>query len=107
MGMRALLGITLLFRGWQGAFCQPSASRFSITGIVLDPSNAAVAGAKVALRGSAASEQQSATADAGGAFRFEGVSPGSYEIQVEHEGLKPATVRLRIGSRAPGPLRIT
>ena len=35
------------------------------------------------------------------------VTPGSYEIQVEHEGFKPATARLRIGSRAPAPLKIT
>src|SRR5712692_1842638 len=95
--MRTLLGIILLFSGGENALCQ-------LTGIVLDPSNAGVSGAKVALKGV---EQQTTTADAGGAFRFEAAPPGSYEIQVEHEGFKPATVRLRIGSRPPAPLKIT
>jgi hypothetical protein len=104
--MRALLGMSLLFGACQAALCQPPAPGFPLTGIVLDPSNAGVSGAKVALKGSGAGEQQTTAADAAGGFRFEAVLPGSYEIQVQHEGFKPATVRLRIGSRAPAPLKI-
>ena len=104
--LRILFAIVLLF-GAEEALPQPSSPAFPITGIVFDPSHASVPRAKVAFRRAGASEQQTTTADAGGAFRFEAVAPGRYEIQVEHEGFKPATVRLTIGSRPPGPLEIT
>ena len=105
--LRILFAIVLLFGAAEEALPQPSSPAFPITGIVFDPSHASVPRAKVAFRRAGASEQQTTTADAGGAFRFEAVAPGRYEIQVEHEGFKPATVRLTIGSRPPGPLEIT
>src|SRR5438034_10944691 len=105
--LRILFAIVLLFGAGEEALSQPSSPAFPITGIVLDPSHASVPGAKVAFRRAGASEQQTTTADAGGAFRFEALAPGRYEIQVEHDGFKPATVRLTIGSRPPGPLEIT
>ena len=37
---------------------------------------------------------------------LDGVQPGSYEITVEHEGLKSATARVRVGARPPPPLVI-
>lgn len=51
--------------------------------------------------------EQATTTDASGAFRFEKVLPGSYEVQVHHEGFKTATSRFRIGSRPPAPLKIS
>src|SRR5438552_2699070 len=47
----------------------PSTS-FSISGVVLDPSNAPIAGAKVVLSGRKADNQPSTSTDAGGGFRF-------------------------------------
>ena len=75
----------------------------SITGVVLDPADAGVAGAKITLRQSGAA---STTTSAGptGAFRLEGIPPGSYEITVEHEGFKPAALKVRAGSRTLSPL---
>jgi hypothetical protein len=84
---------------------QDSSLRTSLGGVVLDPTDAGVAGAKITLRQSGAAPT-TATADAMGAFRFDSVQPGSYEIAVEHEGFKPATSKVRIGSRPASPLVI-
>ncbi len=84
---------------------QDSPLRTSLAGVVLDPTDAGVAGAKITLRQSGAAPT-TATADAIGAFRFDSVQPGSYEIAVEHEGFKPAASKLRIGSRPASPLVI-
>src|SRR5437667_2005775 len=104
--LRILFAIVLLFGAAEKALSQPSSPAFPITGIVLDPSHASVPGTKVVLRIAGASEQQTTTADAGGAFRFEAIPPGKYEIQAEHEGFKPATLRLTVGPRPPGPIEI-
>src|SRR5258706_12354421 len=77
---------------------QDSPLRTSLAGVVLDPTEAGVSGAKITLKQSGAAPT-TASADATGAFRFDAVQPGSYEIVVEHEGCKPATSKLRIGSR--------
>src|SRR5437773_11338377 len=84
--LRILFAIVLLFGAAEKALSQPSSPVFPITGIVLDPSHASVSRAKVVLRRTGASEQQTTRADGGRAFRFEAVAPGRYEIEVEHEG---------------------
>ncbi len=80
---------------------------YSQTGFVQDPSNAGVEGATLTLKRSDGSGQQTNRTDALGAFRFERLAIGAYELQVEKAGFKTQTSRLRIGSRAPSPIRIT
>ena len=58
------------------------------------------------LKRAEGSEEQSGSADATGKFRFGRVPPGNYEIQVQHEGFKLATLRIKVGSRAPAPVTI-
>src|SRR5579863_2163094 len=82
------------------------ASGVSVTGTVLDPRQAGVFGAKVTLKLADGTEVQSATADSVGAFRFEGVPPGNYDVQIEQQGFKPSISRVRIVNQAPRPLRI-
>lgn len=84
----------------RGAVAQDPAPGWPVTGVVLDPTGAGVAKAKVTLQGAAAGAI-SVPANDTGMFRFENVRPGTYEITTEHAGFKPATVRLRIGPRAP------
>ena len=74
----------------------------SITGTVVDPHQAGVLGAKVTLQRVDGPEVQSASADSIGAFRFEGVPTGNYEVRVQQEGFKPSVSRVRIGNRLPG-----
>ena len=84
---------------------QDTAPKSSITGVVLDPTDAGVAAAKITLTQSGSAPAM-ARADATGAFRFDGVQAGNYEITVEHEGFKPASSKVRVGSRPPSSLLI-
>jgi hypothetical protein len=77
-----------------------------VTGTVVDPHQAGVLGAKVRLQRADGAEVQSVSADSIGAFRFEGVAPGSYDVRVEQEGFKPSVSRVRVGNQAPRPLNI-
>ena len=86
--------------GSRSAPSKTSTPGVAITGLALDPTDAGVAKAGITLRLNGA-VSATTTADATGAFRLDGVQPGSYEISVEHEGLKSATVRVRVGSARP------
>jgi len=79
---------------------------FGVSGVVLDPSNAAIAGAKVTLHGGSVENEPSTTTDLSGHFQFSGVSPGSYEVEVQQEGFKILKSRVKVGPRSSAPLRI-
>ncbi len=79
---------------------------FGVSGVVLDPSNAAIAGAKVTLHGGDLENEPSTTTDPAGHFQFSGVSPGSYEVEVQQEGFKILKSRVKVGPRSPAPLHI-
>lgn len=82
------------------ALAQRSASSFSVTGVVLDPSKTGVSGAKVSLKQAGATAERTTIADVAGGFRFDGVETGGYELLVEHQGFKPSTLRIKVGTRA-------
>jgi Carboxypeptidase regulatory-like domain len=82
------------------------AAVFGVSGVVLDPSNAAIAGAKVTLYGGSLKNEPSTTTDLAGHFQFSGVLPGSYEVEVQQEGFKILRSRVKVGPRSPAPLRI-
>jgi hypothetical protein len=91
-----------------GAFCfgsqaaaQNATTDAAITGVVLDPAEAAVVGAKVTLQSREGTALINVRADATGSFRFEGIKPGSYTITVEQRGFQPAASRVRVGVRPP------
>ena len=88
------------------AVATPSAALI-ISGVVLDPSKAAIAGAKVTLRGVRIVGQLSATTDAGGYFQFGGVASGSYEIEVQQENFEMFRTRVEVRPSMPATLRIT
>ena len=78
----------------------------SISGVVLDPSNAAIAGVKVALHGGSLENEQSTTTDLTGHFQFTAVPPGSYEVEFQREGFKILKSRVKIGPHSSAPLHI-
>jgi hypothetical protein len=82
------------------------ASGVAIIGTVLDPHQAGVFGAKVTLKLADGTEVQSASADSFGTFRFDGVPPGTYDLQIEQQGFKPSVSRVRVANQAPRPLRV-
>jgi hypothetical protein len=81
-------------------------SSVAITGRVLDPHQAAVLGAQMTLTRTDGSTVQSTTADSVGAFRFQRVPPGEYEVRIEQQGFKTSVSRVRVGSQSPRPLNV-
>ncbi|HYM25246.1 MAG TPA: carboxypeptidase regulatory-like domain-containing protein, partial [Vicinamibacterales bacterium] len=49
---------------------------------------------------------QTTVTDSGGAFRFERVPPGAYDIRVEFPGFQTSVAHVRVGARAPAPVTI-
>ncbi|MCU1315974.1 MAG: hypothetical protein JWN63_1296, partial [Candidatus Acidoferrum typicum] len=84
----------------------PATPLFGLSGVVLDPSNAAIAGAEVTLHGGSLENEPSTTTDPAGHFQFSDVSRGNYEVEVRQEGFKTLKSRVKVGPLAPAPLRI-
>ncbi len=89
-----LLGLTLPV--------QSLAQSASISGIVQDQSGAAMPNAQVTLRKGAEARTMQTSPE--GAFSFEKVSAGTYDVQVEHEGFKAAGTRVTVANRSPRPI---
>ncbi len=85
---------------------QSTSAGFSLVGVVQDPTSAVVQGAKVVLKRAGDGPVWSTTMDLAGSFRFEKVLVGDYELKVQYEGFKTSISRIRVGSRAPAPVKI-
>ena len=65
-------------------FCTTAAAQSgSVSGVVVDPNNASVAGAKVKLRNSAGTKVAETVSGADGSFRFGAVDAGDYQLSAE------------------------
>ena len=103
------LAVALLLVAPRLSYGQTSAPPLIVAGVVQDQTGAVLAGATVELAsvsGGATSVVQSTTADGAGAFRFGTVAPGQYELRAKYEGFNPASARVRVGSRSPGPQKL-
>lgn len=96
----------VLLAGFVFARVQNPFTTATITGTVLDQDAAVLRGAQVTLKRGEPPRSLSTTTNESGAFRFEKLSAGDYEILVTREGFKPTTARVTIGNRPPAPLRI-
>src|SRR4030095_3048481 len=63
-----------------------------ISGLVMDPSGAAVSGANVTITNKATGAARNVTSNSEGLYSFPSLGPGVYELKVEQSGFK--TVRL-------------
>ena len=63
-------------------------SRGTVTGTVLDPTGAVIAGAQVALTGVETGVRLTTNSNGSGVYRFDAVDLGAYEIQVSHPGFR-------------------
>ena len=79
----------------------------TISGIVLDPSGASVAGAKVILGGSRGETISVTTTDNLGAFHFDKIGQGNYQIVVQAAGFQESKTELKVGAKAAPPVQIT
>ena len=82
------------------AFAQPGAG--SVAGVVRDSSGGTVPGASVQLRRPAGPPVETTT-DAQGAYRFETLPPGDYEVVVVLDGFDTVTNRVALADGAMGP----
>jgi len=76
-----------------------------ITGVVLDPSGVPIPSSSVTLKSPEAPDR-SAQTGFDGSFQFDGLAPGNYQIVVQRDAFQTSTTRVRVGARAPNPLRI-
>jgi hypothetical protein len=76
----------------------------SLTGKLIDPSDAPTPGVLVRL-GASGFRAERLTGEAGD-FRFDGLPPGDYLLEALAPGFDPVAQRVRIGSRSPQPLLI-
>jgi len=65
----------------------------SLTGAVLDPNGAVVAGARVVVYNSKTGEAKTATTDEGGVYHLESLTPGTYTVMFSAEGFEPESVQ--------------
>jgi hypothetical protein len=102
MNKFALLVTFLLFSTAQSGAQSVS---FTVFGTVRDQSGANVPGATVTLStsgGNSGSRTTRTTLD--GAFSFDRVTAGNYNVQVQQEGFKVTTSRLSVSNRQPRPV---
>jgi hypothetical protein len=73
-----------------GTFTQPLTAQQTsdVTGVVSDPSSAAIVNAGVTLTNEATNSKRTTTTDATGTYRIDGVLVGTYGLQVEAKGFK-------------------
>ncbi|HKY42358.1 MAG TPA: TonB-dependent receptor [Pyrinomonadaceae bacterium] len=65
----------------------------SLTGTITDPNGSVVAGATVTLVSNVATGERTAITDSNGAFDFQALLPGAYQISVEAKGFKKSIAR--------------
>jgi carboxypeptidase family protein len=104
LAVALLLNALLLNAGLLAA--QSKSRGISITGAVLDPSGASAPDSTVTLRQGATNVASTHT-DLEGRFVLNNVAPGSYTLEVKHEGFKDTAAQLRVSTKPPAPLRVT
>ena len=80
---------------------QSPAINQTVSGSVQDQTGAVLQAAEVILLSPDGVAERTVMTDAAGAFRFDNVRVGIYQIRASYQGFKPATLRLRVGTRAP------
>jgi hypothetical protein len=105
VGRRMLTSLTLMLVGAISAYGQNAIRSFELSGVVLDPSGAVIAGAKVIVRGDGR-PAQTATTDQRGEFHFSRIVSGDYEIEALMDGFKPTVIRVTLGAKPLSRLEI-
>jgi hypothetical protein len=78
----------------------------SITGILLDPSGAAIAKAQVTLLGNKGDVLARTETDDGGAFRLDNPAPGKYTLEFHAEGFRDTRIAAAVTTKRFSPLRV-
>jgi hypothetical protein len=79
-----------------------------LSGTVVDPSGAVIAGATVQVRGANGTVQRTAQSGTNGTFILSGLAIGSYRLFVSNPGFETKEIPVSLGTtEAPNPLRIS
>ncbi len=78
----------------------------SITGVVLDPSGAAITQGEVTLVGTKAEVLARTTTDKVGAFRIDNIAPGKYTLEFHADGFRDAHLAAAVTNKRFSPLRV-
>jgi hypothetical protein len=84
----------------------PAEPSRTISGVVLDPSGAAVSGAPVTLANIDGTAIGDTTTDNTGTFRFAKLASGVYRINVQAAGFRETTLDVTVGKKQLSPVRI-
>ena len=95
---------TLLLTISASVFAQSLSSRTTLSGTLVDPSDAQVPGIRVNLV--AGGRTAETVTGPTGEFRFENLVPGDYELRCEAPGFERVVQRVRIGNRAQQRIRV-
>jgi hypothetical protein len=99
-----MLATSALVIWFLSAVPQSAARGVTVAGVVQDQTGAVLPGAQVSLMtAGAAAPVQTVPSDAGGAFRFERVLAGAYDLRAAFPGFQTKTARIRVAVRAPAP----
>jgi septal ring-binding cell division protein DamX len=80
----------------------------SLSGTVLDSTQAAIPGAKVTLTNTGTQATQVVTSGSAGSFAFNALPPGSYTLQVEANGFQGNTINnVSVTAETPRNLNVT
>lgn len=93
----------IVFLSFGAVFAQSQSSAADLSGTVVDPNGAIVAGATVTAKDSATGLTRTATSDESGVYRFIGLPPSDYEITSEAATFKKTVispVKLTVGQTA-------
>ncbi|MEP6915336.1 MAG: carboxypeptidase regulatory-like domain-containing protein [Acidobacteriota bacterium] len=73
----------------------------AVTGVAVDQAGGVLPGVPLELVDGSGAVAATTTSDNAGAFRFDHVPPGAYDLRGTLEGFTAPSVRVRVGSRAP------
>ena len=106
LGLQISACLTLVFVSVISGFGQSPAKSFELSGVLVDPSGAVIADAKVVLRREGQLQEQSTTTNQKGEFRFTRLTSGNYEIEARKDGFKQTITPLTVGGKSPAVLEI-
>ena len=102
-----LLLISTLIHVTSRAQQVPEHNKLSLNGRVIDANGAVVAGAAVTLRQRVGSIERTGSTDAGGAFRFAGLTQGHYQITAGSAGFSDATIEVMLPAGNASEIALT
>ncbi len=78
----------------------------SISGVLLDPSGAAIAQAQVCLIGNKGEILAQTATDSVGSFRLDNIAPGKYTLELQAEGFRDTRITATVTGKRLSPIRV-